>query len=110
MADSTATTTKKEDVGGVEGPEAMYVKLIASDGHEFVMKRDHALTSGTIKNMLSGPGEYFKRIQVCVVCSVCLKLGLKANVTFYIKRTLLSRNHVVVPDWVSSKHMLPWHN
>lgn len=54
-----AAVTEKQDVGGVEGPEAMYVKLIASDGHEFVMKRDHALTSGTIKNMLSGPGESF---------------------------------------------------
>ena len=54
-----AQVTEKSDVGGVEGPEAMYVKLIASDGHEFIMKRDHALTSGTIKNMLSGPGRYF---------------------------------------------------
>lgn len=61
MADSStdAAATEKQDVGGVEGPEAMYVKLIASDGHEFIMKRDHALTSGTIKNMLSGPGELF---------------------------------------------------
>ena len=31
-----------------------YVKLISSDGHEFIVKRDHALTSGTIKAMLSG--------------------------------------------------------
>ncbi len=36
----------------------MYVKLISSDGHEFIVKREHALTSGTIKAMLSGPGEY----------------------------------------------------
>lgn len=43
--------------GGCEGPEAMYVKLISSDGHEFIVKREHALTSGTIKAMLSGPGE-----------------------------------------------------
>lgn len=35
----------------------MYVKLISSDGHEFIVKREHALTSGTIKAMLSGPGE-----------------------------------------------------
>ena len=44
--------------GGCEGPEAMYVKLISSDGHEFIVKRDHALTSGTIKAMLSGPGKW----------------------------------------------------
>jgi len=42
--------------GGCEGPDAMYVKLISSDGHEFIVKREHALTSGTIKAMLSGPG------------------------------------------------------
>jgi hypothetical protein len=52
-----------------------------------VMKRDHALTSGTIKNMLSGPGDSFKPIkwiQVCIVYSVCQKLRIKANVTFSI--------------------------
>uniref|UniRef100_A0A3Q3Q1C5 SKP1 component POZ domain-containing protein n=1 Tax=Monopterus albus TaxID=43700 RepID=A0A3Q3Q1C5_MONAL len=48
--------------GGCEGPDAMYVKLISSDGHEFIVKREHALTSGTIKAMLSGPGEYFGKL------------------------------------------------
>ena len=42
--------------GGCEGPDALYVKLVSSDGHEFYVKRDLALTSGTIKAMLSGPG------------------------------------------------------
>ena len=37
--------------GGCEGPNATYVKLISSDGHEFIVKREHALTSGTIKAM-----------------------------------------------------------
>lgn len=45
------------EYGGCEGPEAMYVKLISSDEHEFIIKREHALTSGTIKSMLSGPGK-----------------------------------------------------
>ena len=44
--------------GSCEGPDAMYVKLVSSDGHEFIVKREHALTSGTIKAMLSGPGEF----------------------------------------------------
>ena len=55
--------------GGCEGPDAMYVKLVSSDGHEFIVKRDHALTSGTIKAMLSGPGK---------------KLHLNFNVAFRI--------------------------
>lgn len=38
-----------QSYGGCEGPDAMYVKLISSDGHEFIVKREHALTSGTIK-------------------------------------------------------------
>ena len=48
---------EEKTFGGCEGPDAMYVKLISSDGHEFIVKRDHALTSGTIKAMLSGPGD-----------------------------------------------------
>ena len=56
MADNVADETKVEQTGGIEGPEATYVKLVASDGHEFIVRRDHALTSGTIKAMLSGPG------------------------------------------------------
>uniref|UniRef100_A0A803V561 Elongin C n=1 Tax=Ficedula albicollis TaxID=59894 RepID=A0A803V561_FICAL len=46
---------EEKTYGGCEGPDAMYVKLISSDGHEFIVKREHALTSGTIKAMLSGP-------------------------------------------------------
>lgn len=49
---------EEKTYGGCEGPDAMYVKLISSDGHEFIVKREHALTSGTIKAMLSGPGWY----------------------------------------------------
>jgi hypothetical protein len=41
-----------------EIPNDMYVKLISSDEHEFYIKRDLALTSQTIKAMLSGPGLY----------------------------------------------------
>ena len=47
-----------EEYGGCEGVDSMYVRLVSSDGHEFVVKRDYALTSGTIKSMLSGPGQF----------------------------------------------------
>ena len=47
---------EKPQYTGCEGPDSMYVKLVSSDGHEFIVKREHALTSGTIKAMLSGPG------------------------------------------------------
>lgn len=59
--------------GGCEGPDAMYVKLISSDGHEFIVKRDHALTSGTIKAMLSGPGKYLLTCLYCYFRCPCLQ-------------------------------------
>ena len=72
MADSEM----KGESGGVEGPDAMYVKLIASDGHEFFIKREHALTSGTIKAMLSGPGECVLGGRRCTtVMGVCVYRG-----------------------------------
>lgn len=39
--------------------ETEYVKLISSDGFEFVIHREAAVRSGTIKNMLCGPGKTF---------------------------------------------------
>lgn len=58
MGDIAEDKSPERVYGGCEGPDAMYVKLISSDGHEFVVKREHALTSGTIKAMLSGPGQF----------------------------------------------------
>ena len=58
--DMTLKMDEDRVYGGCEGPDAMYVKLISSDGHEFIIKREHALTSGTIKAMLSGPGLYWR--------------------------------------------------
>lgn len=58
MTDISEDKAPERVYGGCEGPDAMYVKLISSDGHEFIVKREHALTSGTIKAMLSGPGQF----------------------------------------------------
>ncbi len=58
MAATTKTdNTQDSPFGSAEGPDAMYVKLVSSDEHEFYVKREYALTSGIIKAMLSGPGK-----------------------------------------------------
>lgn len=60
MATAVKSEPGQDDkFGGAEGPDAMYVKLVSSDDHEFYVKREYALTSGTIKAMLSGPGYLF---------------------------------------------------
>jgi transcription elongation factor B subunit 1 len=33
------------------------VKLVSAEGHEFIVDKKAAMVSGTIKSMLSGPGE-----------------------------------------------------
>ncbi|TPX31664.1 hypothetical protein SmJEL517_g05065 [Synchytrium microbalum] len=40
------------------------VKLISSDGFEFVIDRKCAMASGTLKNMLSSPGTLFVTLMV----------------------------------------------
>jgi transcription elongation factor B subunit 1 len=67
MDQAKAETQSNElKYGGCEGPEAMYVKLISYDGHEFIIKREYALTSGTIKAMLSGPGKINNRFNLWI--------------------------------------------
>ncbi|XP_023726880.1 elongin-C isoform X1 [Cryptotermes secundus] len=87
------TEDKKDEeklYGGCEGPDAMYVKLISSDGHEFIVKREHAITSGTIKAMLSGPGQFsenetnevnFREIPSHVLQKVCMYFTYKVRYT-----------------------------
>ncbi|XP_076296851.1 transcription elongation factor elongin C isoform X1 [Lasioglossum baleicum] len=76
--------------GGYEGPHAMYVKLVSSDGHEFFIRREYALTSGTIKAMLSGPGQFaeneanevnFREIPSHVLQKVCMYFTYKVRYT-----------------------------
>ncbi|CAF0782038.1 unnamed protein product [Didymodactylos carnosus] len=77
--------------GGLEGPESMYLKLISSDNHDFVVRRDFAINaSPTIKNMLSGPGQYsdsqmneiyLKDIPSHVLIHVCRYLSYRAKYT-----------------------------
>merc|ERR1712062_881826 len=74
------------EFGGIEGPNSQYVKLMSSDGMEFIVKRDHALTSGTIKAMLSGPGQFsenenneinFREIPSHVLQKICMYFTYK---------------------------------
>uniref|UniRef100_A0A8C9QHU6 SKP1 component POZ domain-containing protein n=1 Tax=Spermophilus dauricus TaxID=99837 RepID=A0A8C9QHU6_SPEDA len=51
---------RKKSYGGCEGCDAMYIKLISSDSHKFIIKREYALTSGTITAMLSEPVQLWK--------------------------------------------------
>ncbi|XP_035583198.1 elongin-C-like [Zalophus californianus] len=74
---------KEKTHSGYEGNDAMYVKLIPLDGHEFIIKRQHALASGTIKTTLRGPGQFakneinevsFRDIPSHVLPKVCMHL------------------------------------
>ncbi|XP_039749713.1 elongin-C isoform X1 [Pararge aegeria] len=89
-AGSGGTGSEEKVYGGCEGPDAMYVKLVSSDGHEFIVKREHALTSGTIKAMLSGPGQFaeneanevnFREIPSHVLQKVCMYFTYKVRYT-----------------------------
>lgn len=65
-------TGAERGYGGCEGPDAMYVKLISSDGHEFIVKREHALTSGTIKGEIEVYIEGENVIDLITYCSYAL--------------------------------------
>ncbi|XDA77333.1 hypothetical protein R6Z07M_007436 [Ovis aries] len=77
---------KEKTYGGPVRPDAVYVKSVSSDGHEFIVKKEHELTSGTVKAMLSGPGPFaenetnvvnFREISSCVLPKVCMYFTYK---------------------------------
>ena len=57
----------QDNYGNCEGENSEYIKLISADFHEFIIKRQYANVSSTIKAMLSGPG-YFTENETNEVC------------------------------------------
>ena len=111
--DSSMDTSERV-YGGCEGPEAMYVKLISSDGHEFIVKREHALTSGTIKAMLSGPGQFsdnetnevnFREIPSHVLQKVCMyftykvSLGYQLSISHLLPQVRYTNSSTEIPEF-----------
>ncbi|KAI8333722.1 BTB/POZ protein [Chlamydoabsidia padenii] len=69
-----------------EEDQSEYVKLISSDGFEFIIHREAAMRSGTIKNMISGPVQFresveneipFRDIKAVILEIVCRYLYYK---------------------------------
>merc|ERR1712131_256790 len=93
-SDFDCLTEKKMSSGDtgseLQGPNAKFIKIISSDDHEFIIKKEVALTSGTIKAMLSGPGVFheqetneihFQEIPSHVLSKVCGYFVYKARYT-----------------------------
>ena len=71
---------EEKTYGGCEGPDAMYVKLISSDGHEFIVKREHALTSETIKTSIQwdrSAGKIYQKTRISYPAKICFRAKAK---------------------------------
>lgn len=72
----------------VVNPLANLVKLVSAEGHEFIISRECAMASGTIRAMLTGPGQWketsgpmptveFETISTNVLETVCAYMYYK---------------------------------
>ncbi|XP_034527907.1 elongin-C-like [Ailuropoda melanoleuca] len=91
MAEFPKNITDGEETtyDGCEGPDAMYMSNWYL-WRVMILKREHALTSGTIKAMLSGPGQFaesktnevnFRKIPSRVLSKVCTYFTYKVRYT-----------------------------
>eukprot|EP00729_Bicosta_minor_P000584 gene584-30143_t len=70
--------------------EGQFVSLVSSDDFEFIISRKCALESGTIKSMLSGPGQFvendkneiaFREVPSNILERVCTYLYYRVRYT-----------------------------
>uniref|UniRef100_T1J331 Elongin-C n=1 Tax=Strigamia maritima TaxID=126957 RepID=T1J331_STRMM len=75
--------SNSECVVNCDGLDHSHVKLISSDEREFIIKREHALLSGTIRGMLMEQGLWnqvkFSQISGAVLKIVCDYLAYRAQ-------------------------------
>eukprot|EP00039_Didymoeca_costata_P019322 m.337068 g.337068 ORF g.337068 m.337068 type:complete len:106 (+) comp18038_c0_seq1:53-370(+) len=67
-----------------------FVTLVSSDGFEFIIERKHAMQSGTIQGMLSGPAQFseddrneipFREIPSNILERICTYLYYRVRYT-----------------------------
>ncbi|CCD70299.2 Elongin-C [Caenorhabditis elegans] len=88
--DSQKTGAKPQPVpiSGLEGPRSKYVKLVSNDDHEFIIKREVAMTSKSLRELFANPTVdlaaanntvYFSDFQSHILQKVCHYLAYKTK-------------------------------
>eukprot|EP00127_Corallochytrium_limacisporum_P003578 Clim_evm61s150 gene=Clim_evmTU61s150 len=84
---------------GQDVPKVEYVKLISSDGHEFVVKRECAMVSGTIKSMLSGPGQFSENESNEIMFREITSHILEKVCTYFYYKVRYANSTTEIPDF-----------
>merc|ERR1712093_169623 len=82
-----------------EKPHAV-VKLISSEGHEFIIEREAAMVSGTIKNMLSSPGMFVESSGEIKFPEINAQVLEKICQYFHYKLKFTNNNSPQLPDFM----------
>merc|ERR1711998_144869 len=75
------------------------VKLISSDGFEFIIEREAAMVSGTIKNMLSSPGMFVESSGEIVFGEINSKVLEKVCQYFHYKLKFTNSTQPQIPEF-----------
>ncbi|KRX46044.1 Transcription elongation factor B polypeptide 1 [Trichinella nativa] len=85
--------------GSCEGPDSFFIKLISSDCHEFIIPRHMALVSGTIKAMLSGPGQFAENETNVIHFKEIPSHILQKVVHYFQYKTVYTNSSTEIPDF-----------
>merc|ERR1711907_805259 len=94
------TLKERKMAEGEDEEKIAVVKLISSEGHEFIIEREAAMVSGTIKNMLSAPGMFVEssgEIKFPEINSVVLE---KVCQYFHYKLKFTNSTQPQIPDFL----------
>merc|ERR1712023_253376 len=76
------------------------VKLKSGDGHEFIIEREAAMVSGTIKNMLSSPGMFVESSGEIKFPEINAQVLEKVCQYFHYKLKFTNNNSPQTPDFL----------
>merc|ERR1712057_9166 len=87
-----------------EKPPAV-VKLISKEGHEFIIDREAAMVSGTIKNMLSSPGVFVESSGKIEFPTIRAPILEKVCQYFHYKLKYTNSSQPQVPEFMIEKEV-----
>merc|ERR1712046_478285 len=94
------TLKERKMAEGEDEEKIAVVKLISSEGQEFIIEREAAMVSGTIKNMLSSPGMFVESSGEIKFPEINAQVLEKVCQYFHYKLKFTNNNAPQIPDFM----------
>ena len=99
------TNTNNSEAMGTVGHDVKFVKLISTDGYEFVIPKNEAMKAHMLATMMTGPGQFTEDAENAVNLDCIYSRTLKQIVMYLRFKKRYSNSDKAIPEFPVDSHI-----